>query len=182
MRWIALCLRTFPDTFNVVVDLIENFLEPLEKKFELKTWGFVRIFELDFELHFQNLNFFHFSWHIIGLVCRTVTIVLPMQRDMLNGPPRYFERCRKAYRKFFRGTWRKIFSSKYEVLSEYSNPTLGFIFQNLNFFRFSWHIIGLVCRIVTIFWPTQRLRLSKPHRYLKRVRKAYRKFSRDIWN
>ena len=61
---------------------------------------------------FQNLNFFHFSWHIIGLVCRTVTIFLPMQRARLSGPPRYLERCRKAYRKFSRGTWKKKFQLK----------------------------------------------------------------------
>ena len=33
------------------------------KKNQLKTWGFVRIFQPDFELHFfQNVNFFYFYW------------------------------------------------------------------------------------------------------------------------
>ena len=81
----------------------------------------------------------------------------------------------------FLGSFWKSFSSKHEVLSEYSTLTLSFIFQNHNFFRFSWHIIGLVCCIVTIVSPTQRSRLSKPPRYLRRTRKAHGKFSRDIW-
>ena len=38
----------------------KKFLGALEKTFQLKTWGFVRIFWPDFELHFQNLNFFAF--------------------------------------------------------------------------------------------------------------------------
>ena len=77
---------------------------------------------------------------------------LPTQRARLSGPPRYLERVRKAYRKFSRGTFQKSFSSKHEVLSEYSDLTLSFIFQNLNFCHFSWHIIRLVCRMLTIFF------------------------------
>ena len=41
------------------------------------------------------------------------------------------------------------------------------------------NIIGLVCRMVTIFLPTQRARLSGPPKYLECCRKDYRKFSRD---
>ncbi len=81
----------------------------------------------------------------------------------------------------FLGSFWKSFSSKHEVLSEYSKLTLSFIFQNHNFFRFSWHITELVCRVVTMFLPTQRSRLSEPPRYLKSFRKGYRKFSRHIW-
>ena len=105
------------------------------------------------------------NWRLSWCICSRQFFCLTVASPKLN----------------FLGSFWKSFSSKHEVLSEYSTLTLSFIFQNHNFFRFSWHIIGLVCRIVTIFWPTQRLRLSKPHRYLKRVRKAYRKFSRDIW-
>ena len=72
----------------------------------------------------------------------------------------------------------KSFSSKHEFLSEYSDLTLSFIFQNLNFFRFSWHTIWWMCRAFTICLLTQRPRLSGPPRYLGRVRKAYKKFSR----
>ena len=101
---------------------------------------------------FQNLNFSRFSWHIIWLVCRTVTIFLLKQTTRSNVPLRYLEHVRKAYRKFSRSTWKKSFTSKNEVLSEYSDMILSFIFQNLNFTRFSWHIIWLVCRTVTIFY------------------------------
>ena len=31
---------------------IEDFLEAFEKKFQSKKWGVVRIFQLDFDLHF----------------------------------------------------------------------------------------------------------------------------------
>ena len=77
---------------------------------------------------FQNHNFFRFSWHIIELVCRMVTIFLPTQRSRLSEPPRYLKRVRKGYRKFSRHIWEKSFCSKYEVLSKYSNLTLSFIY------------------------------------------------------
>ena len=46
--------------------------------------------------------------NIIGLVCRTVTIFLLAQSARLSGSPRYFEHCRKAYRKFSRGIRKKF--------------------------------------------------------------------------
>ena len=100
---------------------------------------------------------------------------------MLSGPLRYIECVRKTYRKFSGGTWKKSFSSKCEFLSEYSDLTLSFIFQNLNFSCFSWHIIWLVCRAVTTFLLTQQSRLSRLPRYLERLRKAYEKISRGTW-
>ena len=106
------------------------------------------------------------NWRLSWCICSVQFFCLTVASPKLN----------------FLGSFWKSFSSKHEVLSEYSTLTLSFIFQNHNFFRFSWHIIGLVCRIVTIVLPTQRSRLSEPPRYLRRVRKAYRKFSRDIWN
>ena len=39
----------------------------------------------------------------------------------------------------------------------------------------------LVCRAVTIFLLTQRAMLGGPFRYLEHIRKANRKFSRDLW-
>ena len=59
---------------NVVVKLEEKFLESLEKYLQLKKWVFVRIFYITLSLIFQNLNSFHFSWHVIRLVRRMVTI------------------------------------------------------------------------------------------------------------
>ena len=45
----------------------------------------------------------------------------------------------------------------HEVLSEYANSILNLnFFQNLNFFHFFWHIIWLVCRVITNFLLTQR--------------------------
>ena len=63
-------------------------------------------------------------------------------------------------------------------MSEYSKLTLSFIFQNHNCFCFSWYIIELVDRMVTIFVLTQRSMLSVPPRYLKHVPEGHRKFSR----
>ena len=61
------------------------------------------------------------------------------------------------------------------------NLALSFIFQNLNFFCFSWHTIWWMCRAFTICLLTQIARLSGPPRYLGCVRKAYKTFSRDTW-
>ena len=66
-------------------------------------------------------------------------------------------------------------------MSEYSNPILSFIFQNLNFFRFSCHIIRLVCRVVMIFLLTQSARLEEPFKYLENGRKVHIKFCRGLW-
>ena len=75
---------------------------------------------------FQNLNFFHFSWHIIWLLCSAVTIYLLTQRSRLSVPFRYIKHVRKVHRKFL-DAFKKSFSSKNEVLSEYSNPILSFV-------------------------------------------------------
>ena len=66
-------------------------------------------------------------------------------------------------------------------MSEYSNPILSFIFQNLNFFRFSCHIIRLVCRVVMIFLLTQSARLEEPFKYFENGRKVHRKVFKGIW-
>ena len=119
-----------PDTLNIVVKLTENFLEAFEKKFQLKTWGFLRIFYLALSFISQNLNFCRFSWHIIRLVRRTVTICLPTQRTRLSRLPRYLERFGKAYRKSSRGTWKKV--STLNMKNEAQNQVIIRIFwQNL---------------------------------------------------
>ena len=46
------------DTLNVLVKPTENFIEGFEKKFQLKTLGFVRIFQPDFGIHFQKISIF----------------------------------------------------------------------------------------------------------------------------
>ena len=46
------------DTLNVLVKPTENFIEGFEKKFQLKTLGFVRIFQFDFGIHFQKISIF----------------------------------------------------------------------------------------------------------------------------
>ena len=104
------------------------------------------------------------NWRLSWCICSRQFFCLTVVSPKLN---------------FLDSFW-KSFSSKHEVLSEYSKLTLSFIFQNHSFFRFSWHIIELVCLMVTIFLPTQRYRLSEPPRYIKRVRKGSRKFSRHI--
>ena len=43
------------DTLNVLVKPTEKFIEGFEKKFQLKTLGFVRIFQPDFEFDFFRI-------------------------------------------------------------------------------------------------------------------------------
>ena len=61
---------------------------------------------------FKNLNFFHFSPHIIWLVCRTVMIFLLAQRYNLCKLLRYFEHARKVHRNVSRGFFKKSFAQK----------------------------------------------------------------------
>ena len=122
----------------------------------------------------------------IKKICGASTCRMTMIRRALDSPmskdlPRYLQCCRRPHRKFSRVAWKKSSSSKHDVLSEYSSLTLSFIFQNLNFFHFSWHIFRLVRRMVTIFLLTQRTRLGGPPRYLERCRGPHRKFSRVVW-
>ena len=43
------------------------------------------------------------------------------------------------------------------------------------------NIIGLVCRMVTIFLPTQRTRSGGPFKHLEHFRKVHRKISTSLW-
>ena len=61
---------------------------------------------------FQNINFFHFSWHKIWLVRHEVTIFLLTQKARLGGPFRYLEHVRKVRRMFLRGPSKRSFSPK----------------------------------------------------------------------
>ena len=53
-----LSLMDLSDTLNMFVKPIENFLETFEKKFQPKKWGFVKIFQPDFEFHIGAETFF----------------------------------------------------------------------------------------------------------------------------
>ena len=77
---------------------------------------------------FKNLNFFHFSRHMVWLVCRTVMLFLLVQRYKLCKLFRYLEHARKVHRNVSRGFSKKSFAQKNEVLSEYSILILCFIF------------------------------------------------------
>ena len=87
-----------------------KFSRFFQKKFNLKTCEFVRIFQLDFELHFfSKSHFFYCSLHIHWLVCHAVTIFFQLtQRSRLGGPFRYLENVHKAHRKFSRDFWKKV--------------------------------------------------------------------------
>ena len=103
------------------------------------------------------------------------------QRCRLSGPFRYIEHVRKVHQTFSRSLFKNSFSSKHEVLSEYSDLTLSFIFQNLNFSRFSWHIIWLVCRTITFFLLTHKAGLDGLSKYFEHIREVHRKVSIGFW-
>ena len=46
------------DTLNMFVKPTKNFLEAFEKKVSAQKWGFVRIFQTDFGLHFFKISTF----------------------------------------------------------------------------------------------------------------------------
>ena len=50
--------QDLPDTFNVVVEVTENFLEPLEKKVAAQNMWFCQNILHDFELHFSKSQLF----------------------------------------------------------------------------------------------------------------------------
>ena len=86
-----------------------KFSRGLWKKVSAQKMGFCQNIPTWFwASFFQNLNFFHFSWHKIWLVRRAVTIFLLTQRARLSGPLRYLQRCRTAYETFSRGIWKKF--------------------------------------------------------------------------
>ena len=83
-----------------------------QKKFNLKTCEFVRIFQLDFELHLFFIFFkipfsFYCSLHVLWLVCHVVSIFLLLQRSRLGGP--FCSDILKMFRKFSRDFWKKFY-------------------------------------------------------------------------
>ena len=90
-----------------------KFSRGLWKKVSAQKMGFCQNIPTRFwASFFQNLNFFHFSWHKIWLVRRAVTIFLMTQKPRLGGPLRYLEHVRKVYRKFSRGLWKNVSTQK----------------------------------------------------------------------
>ena len=102
------------------------------------------------------------------------------QRSRLGGPSRFLEYIYKTHRKFIE-IFEKNFHLKKWGLSEYSNLTFDFIFQNFNFFDFSWHRIILLYRTVTIFSLTQRSVFGGLSRYCENVCKVHRKCGRSFF-
>ena len=72
-----------------------------------------------------------------------------------------------TFRKISIGLWKGSFSLKHEVLSEYSNPVLSFIFSKSHFLKFfmtynNWCVSRSWC-----FLLTQRSFLGEPFKYLE---------------
>ena len=103
---------------------------------------------------FKNLNFFHFSWHIIRLTYRMVTIFLLTQRSRLSGHSRYPEHVRKVHRKCSKGLWKKVSAQNMRFCQNIPASFWASFFQNLNFFHFSWHIIRLTRVSGISAWPS----------------------------
>ena len=87
-----------------------KFSRFFQKKFNLKTCDFVRIFQLDFELHFfSKSHFFTVPYIYTGwYVMLSRFFFLLTQRSRLGGPFRYLENVHKAHRKFSRDFWKKV--------------------------------------------------------------------------
>ena len=120
-----------------------NFSRSLQfKKTLLKTWGFVRIFQPDFEFHFSKYQLF-------SLLLRYNLIAEPCGHDFVTEGKIYFEKAytylenvRKGHRKSFGSLWKK-FQLKTWVLSEYSN--LIFAKSQLFSFFLTYNLIGALC-------------------------------------
>ena len=94
-----------------------KFSRGLWKKVSAQKMGFCQNIPTRFwASFFQNLNFFHFSWHKIWLVRRAVTIFLLTQRTRFDGPFRYLEDVRKT-QKIFWGLWKKVSVQKWDFVA-----------------------------------------------------------------
>ena len=83
---------------------------------------------------FKNLNFFHFSRHIIWLVCRMVMIFLLAQRYNLCKLFRYLEHARKVHRNVSRGFSKKVLLKKMRFCQNILSSFWASFLKNLNFF------------------------------------------------
>ena len=109
-----------------------KFSRGLFKKVSAQNMRFCQNIPTPFWASFcQSLNFFHFSWHRIWLVCRVVTIFSLTQISRPGEHFRYLEHVRKVHRKFPRGLWKKFSSRnkeeiKLKIRLEYSDKTSCF--------------------------------------------------------
>jgi len=86
-----------------------NFLEAFEKKSQLKTENFVRIFLADVELHFSKYQFSRFSWYILCSVCCMVMIFY-WRKDMSSTDvPDTLDLYMKLTKKFL-GIFEKVWA------------------------------------------------------------------------
>ena len=129
--------RNFPEAFS-------------SKKTLLKTWGFVRIFQPDFEFHFSKYQLF-------SRLLRYNLIAEPCDDDFVAEGKISFEKVCTYLKMFAKATekvlevFEKSFSSKHEFCQNI--PT--WFLPNLNSLRFSWHIIWSVHCMVTICFTEQ---------------------------
>ena len=97
---------------------------------------------------------------------------------MLSGPCRYLEHVHKVHTKFSRDLSKEVSAQNMRLCQNIRTWFWVSFFQNLNFFHFSWHVIWLVCRVVTMFVLKQTSRLDVTFKVLEFVRKVYRQFYR----
>ena len=118
----------------------KKFSRGLWKKFQpKKKWGFVRISQLDFELHFFKISTF-FTFPDIKsdrCVVRSRFFFLT-QRARLSGPFRYLEHVRKVNKKFSRGLWKKL-----RFWKKWSSKSSWNILTKTNFFGLKLFFKGL---------------------------------------
>ena len=117
-------------------------------------------------------------------MCRILIIFSLMERERSSGPT-YVDHCRRTYRKFSKRGWKKSLVKKSKILDfsqKFSNCLSWPIFQNSNFFYFSFHILRSMCRMFIIFSLTQRTRFNVPSRYADHNRGTRRKYSKGVWN
>ena len=101
-------------------------------------------------------------------------------KNKVSGPPRYLQRCRKAYRKFSRATWKKIAVQNMRFCQNILHDfELHFSKSQLFSLFLTYNQIG--ASYGHDFLLTQRTRLDGTPRYLQYCCKAYRKFSTNIW-
>ena len=129
----------------------------------------------------KKKRIFLYGLGYVWLMYRLLLLFVLTQRSRFSGPFKYLEHVRKVHRKFSWSLSKKVWSQKMRFCQNIPTWFWPSFFQNLNFFHFSWHIIRLVCRAVTIFLLTQKARSGGHLRYLEHVRKVQRKFSRRIW-
>ena len=110
-----------------------------------KIWKFVSQNYIAFESTKNGVHNRTILWIVIGmsLQCLLTSKVCEKERGGIY----------LAIKHVFANLWAQKVEFRHQKLtwmSEYSNPISSFILQNLNFFHFSWHIIWLVRRVVTI--------------------------------